>query len=51
VHPVLLTKVTLIAVQVWYEWAVLEPHTTKLHNAQGHAYSISLDFDSQVRMV
>jgi hypothetical protein len=37
--------------QVWYEWAVIEPHTTKLHNAQGSAYTISLDVDDQVRLV
>ncbi|CAH8841351.1 unnamed protein product [Trichobilharzia szidati] len=27
---------------VWYEWAITEPHPTKIHNAAGHAYKIAL---------
>lgn len=31
--------------QVWYEWALVEPSATKIHNASGSAYAIKLFVD------
>jgi hypothetical protein len=31
--------------QVWYEWALASPQPSIIHNAKGHAASMSLDTD------